>query len=90
MIGLALGNAASFVVPARRLLRLGVASPLPELLYTFVGACLAALALGAGRFSAGVVPIADPALRTLLVGGAVIAPFALWATRRILRELRTS
>jgi O-antigen/teichoic acid export membrane protein len=90
LLGAALGTAASFVVPARKLQRLGVASPLPEMGFTALGAGLAALALGAGWLSGAVVPIADPKLRTLVVGLMAIAPLALWVVGRLARELRFS
>jgi O-antigen/teichoic acid export membrane protein len=90
LLGVALGTAASFVVPALQLHRLGVASPLLEVEFTALGAGLAALALGAAWFSGAVVPIADPKLRTLVVGLIAIAPLALWVTGRVASELRFS
>ena len=71
-------------------MRRGVATPLPELGYTARGTILVLFALGAAYFSAEIVPIAEPALRTLVVGTLVVSPFALFTTRRILREFRTS
>lgn len=90
LVGVGLGNAAAFAVPALQLWRLGVASPFPELGYTALGGGLAALALGAGSLSGQLLPLADPSLHTLVVGFVVIAPFGLWTARRILRELRLS
>ncbi len=90
LVGMALGTAAGAVVPILELRRRGVASPQPELRYTALGACLAGVVLLAVRFSALWVPIADPALRTLVVSGTALSPFALWAALRILPEIRSS
>jgi hypothetical protein len=77
-------------VPVHELRRRGVGSPQPEIRYTALGACLAGVVLLAVRFSAAFVPIADPALRTLVVSGAALSPFALWAAFRIVPEIRAS
>ncbi len=90
LVGMGIGSATSFVVPAVELMRRGVATPLLEIGYTTLGVVLAGFALGAADFSGGVIPLADPALRTLLVGSLAIAPLALWTARRIFREFRTS
>jgi O-antigen/teichoic acid export membrane protein len=90
IVGSALGMAASFVVPALELARLGVATPRLEAGFTVLGVCLAALALGAGRLSASVFPIGDPSLHTLGAGLVTIAPLAFWLARRGVREFRIS
>jgi O-antigen/teichoic acid export membrane protein len=89
-IGTALGMAASFVVPAVVLARIGVAMPWLEVGFTLLGAGLAAVALGAGQLSGELVPIGDPKLRTAVVGLATLTPLALWVARRGVRELRLS
>jgi O-antigen/teichoic acid export membrane protein len=88
LAGSAVGMAASYLVPALQLLRLGIATPLLDLAYTALGAALAALALGLGPLVGPALGIADPGLRTLALGLAALAPFGLWAARRLLREVR--
>jgi O-antigen/teichoic acid export membrane protein len=90
LVGTALGMAASWAVPATQLLRRGLASPLPDLGYTALGAALAALALAAGPVLGARLGIADPGLRTLVAGTLVLAPFGLWVARRVLGAVRVS
>ncbi len=87
LIGVAIGTALGALVPIVHLQRLGVASPLPELRYTLAGLALAAVLYGAVHYSDGVVAIANPALRTLVVGGIAVAPIAVWAALRVLPEI---
>jgi O-antigen/teichoic acid export membrane protein len=87
LVGMAAGTALGAALPIVNLKRIGVASPLPEIVYTALGLCLAAVVLGVVRFSADFVPIADAALRTLLVGGLALAPFAIWTALRVLPEI---
>jgi O-antigen/teichoic acid export membrane protein len=88
ILGVALGNAITVVVPALWLWRLGVASPLAELGYTLLGAALAGLGAALLELPAPTRWIPDPSLRTLVLGGTLLAPFALWAALRIRREIR--
>ncbi len=90
LVGMGIGSATSFVVPAVELMRRRVATPLPEIGYTVLGLILVAFVLGTAHLSADVVPLADPALRTLLVGSLAVTSFALWTAQRIFREFRTS
>ena len=87
LIGMGIGSMAAFVQPSIRLARIGVASPLPELRYTALGALLAGAAWFAIGASSDWLPLPD-SLRVLVVGGLVLAPYGLWAALRILREFR--
>lgn len=88
LVGTAIGMAASWAVPAFQLRRRGLASPLPELGYTVLGALLAVLALGAGPLLGPALGIEDASLRTLAAGLAVVIPFGLWVARRVLGVAR--
>ncbi|MEX2209239.1 MAG: oligosaccharide flippase family protein [Myxococcota bacterium] len=88
LVGMAIGTALGAAVPILRLQQLGIASPLPELRYTALGLCLALLLVAVSGASS-LIPIADPALRTLIGGGIALSPYALWALFRILPEIRT-
>lgn len=87
LIGLGIGSAAAFVQPAIELARIGVARPGPELRYTAAGIGLGTLAVVAIEASAPYVPLRD-SLRSLVVGGGVLAPYAAWAALRVLREFK--
>lgn len=87
LIGMGIGSMASFVVPAIKLSKLGVASPAAEIRYTLGGAALAAMAMLATEYSADWVPLPD-SLRCLIVGGLVLSPYGLWAAYRVYREFR--
>jgi len=88
LIGLGLGTASGYIVAAIQLARLGIGSARAEILYTFVGAALVATVLVTSHFSAFVLPELRPALRTLLCGTLVSAPFGLWTAVRTLKALR--
>lgn len=85
LIGMGIGSIVSFVIPAIRLARLGVASPSAEIRYTLGGGVLAVLAILATEATSGLVPLPD-SLRCLVVGGIVLAPYGLWAAARVARE----
>ena len=87
VIGMGMGSMVSFVVPALRLLKLGVATPLAEIRYTLLGAALAGLAVAAADWSADWIPLPD-SLRSLVVGALVLAPYGAWAGLRVLREFK--
>jgi O-antigen/teichoic acid export membrane protein len=87
MVGMALGTACGAVLPIVNLAKARIASPMPEIVYTGVGLCLALVVLAVVRFSAGLVPIPDAALRTLIVSGLALSPFVIWAALRVLPEI---
>ncbi len=87
LFGMAIGTALGALVPILRLRQLGIASPLPELRYTALGLSLALL-LFAVSGASSLIPIADPALRTLVGGAFALSPYALWAAYRILPQIR--
>jgi O-antigen/teichoic acid export membrane protein len=87
LVGMAIGTAMGAALPILNLKLMGVASPLPEIGYTALGLCLAVVMLLVVRFSAAFVPIADSAIRTLVVGAIALSPFAIWAALRVLPEL---
>lgn len=88
LIGMALGTGLGTLVPIYELHRIGVASPSPELRYTLLGLLLAGVLAAENQLGAK-IPIADPSLRTLIVSGATLAPFAIWAAFRVLPQVRT-
>jgi O-antigen/teichoic acid export membrane protein len=88
IVGTGVGSVAGYAVVALRLYRLDLASPVPELGYTLLGALLAALGLGLPRLWGFTLGIDDAPLRTLVFNLGVLGPFALWTARRILREAR--
>jgi O-antigen/teichoic acid export membrane protein len=87
LVGMALGTAMGAAVPVLRLHQLGVASPGPELRYTALGLSMA-LVLAALSFTVPMIPFADPALEFLVVSAVALAPFGLWAARRVLPQIR--
>lgn len=87
LVGMAIGTAMGAVLPLVKLRKMGVASPLPEIRYTALGLCLAGVVLLVVRFSADLVPIPNSALRTLVVSGVALSPYAIWAALRILPEI---
>jgi O-antigen/teichoic acid export membrane protein len=89
LVGMAIGTALGAAVPILRLQQLGLASPLPELRYTALGLGLALLLAVVMSSASKLIPIEDPALRTLVGGALVFSPYALWALFRILPEIRT-
>ena len=82
-----IGSMVSFTIPAFALWRRGIASPAAELRYTLLGATLSAAVVIAVDISEAWIPLSR-ALRTLLIGPLVIAPYALWASLRVWREFR--
>ena len=87
LIGMGIGSMLAFLWPAYRLWRLGVATPAAEFQYSLVGAALAAAAVLASDASAAWIPLGD-SWRTLIVGSAVLLPFAAFVAHRALREFR--
>ncbi|MGH9889354.1 MAG: hypothetical protein ACREBE_27715, partial [bacterium] len=57
-------------------------------IYTFIGAALVAAVLLATHLSELVFPDVRPALRTLVCGTLVSAPFGLWTAARTLKALQ--
>jgi O-antigen/teichoic acid export membrane protein len=88
IIGLGFGTASGYVVAAIALARQGIGSPRAELVYTCVGTALVTAVLVSSRLSALVLPDLRPALRTLLCGTIVSAPFALWTAVRTVKALQ--
>lgn len=87
LVGMALGTAMGAVLPIVNLSRRGIASPMPEIRFTAFGVLLTAVVLFVVRSSEEFVPIEHGALRTLVVGGIALAPFAVWVAFRVLPEM---
>lgn len=87
LIGLGIGSMLSFLVPAIRLWRLGIATPLAEIRYTLLAVVLVTLVMLATNWTAGWVPLPN-SLRMLVVGAIVLAPYGIWVAWRVVREFR--
>ena len=88
LVGMAVGAAAGAAVPLWVLRQLRVGSPLPEVGYSVLGLVMVAFAMAAVHFGADAVPLGNAALRSLVISGLAVSPYAIWAGLRILREVR--
>lgn len=88
IVGLGFGTASGYLVAAIQLARLGIGSARAEIVYTTVGAALVAAVVVTTHYSVWVLPELRPALRTLLCGTLVSAPFGLWTAARTFKALR--